>query len=109
MSQEESASREIVEFASIEQAVLSVAPDARFGKSVNVYQAWPSGFGFGPVPRSLAEAQKIAAAVIDRYGGHVETRYFSEPLTSSAAGCVQCVLPSDVEVVIFFDELESCE
>lgn len=94
------------EFPGIKAAVRAVAPNARIRALVSVHEAWVSG----PVYRPLAEAQEIAASILSRYSGCMDTTYFEvdpkSPYYSPGhvTGAVRCYLFPDDEVSVFFTE-----
>lgn len=65
-----------------ESIIRSVEPQATIetDRYIYIFPAWKVG-------RTLAQAQEIAAAIVARYGGHVETEYFKKEMW--AAGVVR--------------------
>lgn len=78
-----------------ESIVRSVEPEAGTRRFMSVYYPWPHR-------RTLAEAQKVAAALVAEYGGSVATMRFS---TSPKEGCVK-VTACGTEINIYFEDEE---
>jgi len=81
-----------------ESIVRSVEPNARTQRFLSVYYPWPRR-------RTLAEAQKVAAAIVAEYGGRVETMRFSK---SPKEGCVE-VTACGTEISIYFEDEEGAQ
>lgn len=78
----------------LESIIRSVEPEARTQRFLSVYEPWPR--------RTLAEAQKVAAAIVAEFGGSVETMRFSN---SPMEGCVK-VTACGTEINIYFQDEE---
>jgi len=79
----------------LESIIRSVEPEASAQRFLSVYEPWPRH-------RTLAEAQKVAAAIVAEYGGSVKTVRFSK---SPKEGCVK-VTACGTEINIYFEEIE---
>ncbi|HHX27954.1 MAG TPA: hypothetical protein GX716_02970 [Firmicutes bacterium] len=78
----------------LEDIVRTVEPEASTQRFVSVYYPWPHR-------RTLAEAQKVAAAIVAEYGGSVKTVRFSN---SPKEGCVEVTACGTVISIYFEDE-----
>jgi len=78
----------------LESIIRSVEPEARTQRFLSVYEPWPR--------RTLAEAQRVAAAIVAEFGGSVETIRFRR---SPKEGCVK-VTACGTEINIYFEEIE---
>ena len=81
-----------------ESIVQSVEPNARTQRFLSVYYPWPHR-------RTLAEAQKVAAAIVAEFGGSVDTVRFSK---SPKEGCVK-VTACGTEINIYFEDEEGAQ
>lgn len=79
-----------------ESIIRTVEPEARTRRFMSVYYPWPRR-------RTLAEAQKVAAAIVAKYGGSVETMRFSK---SPKEGCIK-VIACGTEISIYFEDEEA--
>jgi hypothetical protein len=79
----------------LEDIVRTVEPEASTQRFLSVYEPWPRR-------RTLAEAQRVAAALVAEYGGSVETMRFSK---SPKEGCVK-VTACGTEISIYFEDEE---
>lgn len=79
----------------LESIVRSVEPEASTQRFLSVYEPWPRR-------RTLAEAQRVAAALVAEYGGSVETMRFSK---SPMEGCVK-VTACGTDISIYFQDEE---
>lgn len=77
-----------------ESIIHTVEPEASTQQFLSVYEPWPHR-------RTLAEAQKVAAAIVAEYGGSVETMRFSK---SPKEGCVEVTACGTVISIYFQDE-----
>jgi hypothetical protein len=77
----------------LEDIVRTVEPEASTERFVSVYHPWPHR-------RTLAEAQKVAAAIVAEFGGSVETVRFS---MSPKEGSVE-VTACGTEISIYFED-----
>jgi hypothetical protein len=77
----------------LEDIVRTIEPEASTQRFLSVYYPWPHR-------RTLAEAQRVAAALVAEYGGSVETMRFSK---SPKEGCVK-VTACGTEISIYFED-----
>jgi len=82
----------------LEDIIRTVEPEARTRRFMSVYYPWPHR-------RTLAEAQRVAAAIVFKYGGSVETIRFS---LSPKEGCIK-VTACDTEISIYFEDKEASQ
>lgn len=82
----------------LESIVRTVEPEASTQRFLSVYEPWPHR-------RTLAEAQKVAAAIVAEYGGSVETVRFS---ISPREGCVK-VTACGTDISIYFQDEEGAQ
>ena len=80
----------------LEDIIRTVEPEARTRRFMSVYYPWPRR-------RTLAEAQRVAAAIVAEYGGSVETMRFS---LSPKEGCIK-VIACGTEISIYFQDEEA--
>lgn len=78
-----------------ESIVRSVEPNARTQRFLSVYYPWPHR-------RTLAEAQRVAAALVAEYGGSVEMVRFSGSLRGGYVKVTAC----GTEINIYFEDKE---
>jgi len=78
----------------LEDIIRTVEPEAITRRFMRVYYPWPHH-------RTLAEAQRVAAALVAEYGGRVATMRYS---TSPKEGCVQVTACGTVIIIYFQDE-----
>lgn len=78
-----------------ESIIHTIEPEASTQRFLSVYEPWPRR-------RTLAEAQRVAAALVAEYGGSVETMRFSK---SPKEGCVK-VTACDTDISIYFEDKE---
>ena len=79
----------------LEDIIRTVEPKARTQRFLSVYEPWPRR-------RTLAEAQRVAAAILFKYGGSVETMRFS---LSPNEGCIK-VIACGTDITIYFQDEE---
>jgi hypothetical protein len=79
----------------LEDIIRTVEPEARTRRFMSVYYPWPHR-------RTLAEAQRVAAALVFKYGGSVETMRFS---LSPKEGCIK-VIACGTDISIYFQDEE---
>ncbi len=77
----------------LEDIIHTIEPEASTQRYLFVYEPWPR--------RTLAEAQKVAAAIVAEFGGSVETMRFSN---SPMEGCVK-VTACGTEINIYFQDV----
>lgn len=82
----------------LEDIIRTVEPEARTRRFMSVYYPWPHR-------RTLAEAQRVAAALVFKYGGSVETMRFS---LSPKEGCIK-VIACGTEISIYFEDEEGAQ
>lgn len=82
----------------LEDIVRTVEPEASTQRFLSVYEPWPRR-------RTLAEAQRVAAALVAEYGGSVETMRFSK---SPKEGCVK-VTACGTDISIYFEDEEGAQ
>lgn len=78
----------------LESIIHTVEPEASTQRFMSVYYPWPHR-------RTLAEARRVAAALVAEYGGSVETVRFS---MSPKEGCVEVTACGTVISIYFEDE-----
>lgn len=76
----------------LEDIIRTIEPEASTQRRLIVYEPWPR--------RTLAEAQKVAAAIVAEFGGSVETMRFSN---SPMEGCVK-VTACGTDISIYFQD-----
>ena len=79
----------------LEDIIRTVEPEARTQRFMIVYYPWPDR-------RTLAEAQRMAAAILFKYGGSVETIRFE---WSPKEGCIK-VTTCGTDITIYFQDEE---
>ncbi len=79
----------------LEDIIRTVEPEARTQRFMSVYHPWPDR-------RTLAEAQRVAAAILFKYGGSVETIRFE---WSPKEGCIK-VTACGTDITIYFQDEE---
>jgi len=79
----------------LEDIIRTVEPEARTQRFMSVYYPWPDR-------RTLAEAQRVAAAILFKYGGSVETIRFE---WSPKEGCIK-VTACGTDITIYFQDEE---
>ena len=77
----------------LEDVIRTIEPEANTQRFVTVYYPWPHR-------RTLAEAQRVAAAIVAEFGGSVETVRFS---SSPKEGCVK-VTACGTDISIYFED-----
>ena len=82
----------------LEDIIRTIEPEARTQRFLSVYEPWPHR-------RTLAEAQRVAAAIVAEFGGSVETVRFSK---SPKEGCVK-VTACGTEINIYFEDEEGAQ
>jgi hypothetical protein len=78
----------------LEDIIRTIEPEASTQRFMSVYYPWPHR-------RTLAEAQKVAAAIVAEFGGSVETMRFSK---SPKEGCVKVTACGTVISIYFEDK-----
>jgi hypothetical protein len=82
----------------LESIVRTVEPEARTRRFMSVYYPWPHR-------RTLAEAQRVAAALVAEYGGSVETMRFSKSPKEGAVRVTAC----GTDISIYFEDEEGAQ
>lgn len=82
----------------LESIIRSVEPEASTQRFLSVYEPWPRR-------RTLAEAQKVAAAIVAEFGGSVETVRFSNSPKEGAVRVTAC----GTEISIYFEDEEGAQ
>ena len=81
----------------LDDIIRTIEPEANTQQFLNVYESWSR--------RTLAEAQRVAAAIVAEYGGRVKTVRFS---TSPKEGCVK-VTACGTDISIYFQDEEGAQ